>query len=60
MVLFDKVLIVTRQATRNNTMKYQLVKDPLPRTDLEFADLSESEGKKGSFKNKVLRNPMTG
>ncbi|XP_067940534.1 rho guanine nucleotide exchange factor 3-like isoform X2 [Watersipora subatra] len=58
-VLFDKVLVVTRQATRNNTMKYQLVKDPIPIAHLDFTDLSESEGKKGSFKNKVLRNPLT-
>jgi len=58
--LFDKILVVTRQATRNNTLRYQVVKDPIPLTDLELTDLNETEGKKGSFKSKVLRNPTTG
>lgn len=60
MVLFDKILVVTRQATRNNVMKYQVVKEPLPLADLECMDLFETETKKGSFKNKVLRNTSTG
>lgn len=62
MILFDKVLVVTRQATRNNSnmVQNQVHKEPIPLIDLELQDLSESEGKKGSFKTKVLRHPPTG
>ncbi|KAF6019624.1 ARHGEF3 [Bugula neritina] len=55
-VLFDKVMVVTRTATRNNKLSYQIVKDPIPLSELELIDLSETENKKGSFKSKVLRH----
>ena len=41
-------------------MQYQVHKEPIPLHDLALLDLSESEGKKGSFKNKVLRHPSAG
>lgn len=41
-------------------MQYQVHKEPIPLEDLELIDLAESDGKKGSFKNKVLRHPSTG
>jgi len=59
-VLFDKVMVVTRTATRNNKLSYQIVKDPIPLSELELIDLSETENKKGSFKSKVLRHTSHG
>ncbi|XP_074646901.1 rho guanine nucleotide exchange factor 3-like [Tubulanus polymorphus] len=49
--LFDKILVLTRPATRQDRMVYQVYRYPLPVTELIVEDVKDGEIKMGSFRN---------
>ena len=51
MFLFEKILVLTRPATRGGKLKYQVYRQPIPVSDLVLEDV-DSDGKLGgSFRS---------
>ncbi|XP_035677794.1 rho guanine nucleotide exchange factor 3-like isoform X3 [Branchiostoma floridae] len=53
--LFDEILVLTRPATRNDQLCYQVYRQPLPLADLVVEDLSDGEVRMGgSFRGALM------
>ena len=54
--LFNKMLILTRPATRGGQLKYQVYRQPIPVSDMVVEDLKDGQ-KMGSFKTAFTQGP---
>ncbi|XP_078678395.1 rho guanine nucleotide exchange factor 3-like isoform X2 [Branchiostoma floridae x Branchiostoma belcheri] len=53
--LFDEILVLTRPATRNDQLCYQVYRQPLPLSDLLVEDLTDGEVRMGgSFRGALM------
>ncbi|KAI8504117.1 Rho guanine nucleotide exchange factor 3 [Branchiostoma belcheri] len=53
--LFDEILVLTRPATRNDQLCYQVYRQPLPLSDLVVEDLTDGEVRMGgSFRGALM------
>ena len=54
--LLEKILVLTRPATRGGELRYQVYRQPIPVDQLILEDIGESQGKMGSFQKAFSQN----
>ena len=54
--LFERVLVLTRPATRGSQLKYQVYRQPIPANELVVEEISDGQEKRGSFKTAFSNN----
>lgn len=57
--LFEKVLVLTRPATRNGSLRYQVYRQPIPCDQLCIEDIPDGQVKAGSFRTAFSSNQTT-
>ena len=49
--LFERILVLTRPATRGQQLRYQVYRQPIPVSEMMLDDLQDGETKRGSFRS---------
>ncbi|KAK2175494.1 hypothetical protein NP493_728g01065 [Ridgeia piscesae] len=57
--IFEKIMVLTRPATRGNQLRYQVYRQPIPLSEMVLENLADGQ-KMGSFKSTFTQNSTSG
>ena len=57
--IFEKIMVLTRPATRGNQLRYQVYRQPIPLAEMVLVNLADGQ-KMGSFKSTFTTNSTSG